>query len=267
MHTDTAPPPAQPLRLARGDGAELAYRRHIGAPDKTGFVWLGGFRSDMEGGKALALDAWARETGRSYVRFDYQGHGASTGDFEDGTIGLWTNDALAVIDALTDGPQVLVGSSMGGWIALLAALARPERVAGLLLIAPAPDFTERLMWPALDEEARAAIEENGVYYEPSPYSDEPTPITRTLIEDGRAHLVYDQPRIPITRPVRIIQGLDDPDVPWRHALELVERLDSPDIAFTRVVGGDHRLSTDADLARLVRAAEELGTLADAPQTE
>jgi len=261
-----------PLRLDRSRGAYVAYHKVDAAPARAdpsssgalsaGLVWLGGFRSDMEGSKALALDAWARETGRAYVRFDYQGHGVSSGDFIDGTIGSWKDDAIAVIDALTDGPQILVGSSMGGWIALLAALARPERVAGLILIAPAPDFTERLMWPAFSADVRATIERDGVYYEPSEYSDAPTPITLKLIEDGRRHLLYGNDPIAITCPVRIIQGLDDPDVPWRHALQLVDRLKSADIEFTRVTGGDHRLSTDSDLARLVRISATLAAAID-----
>jgi len=257
------PNDSDPSRLDRGDGASVAYRKvDARANGAIGLVWLGGFRSDMEGSKALALDAWARDTGHGFVRFDYQGHGVSSGAFEDGTIGSWTDDALAVIDALTDGPQILVGSSMGGWIALLAALARPERVAGLILVAPAPDFTERLMWPAFSADVRATIEHDGVYYEPSEYSDDPTPITLKLIEDGRNHLLYGDEPIAIRCPVRIIQGLDDPDVPWRHALQLVDRLASPDIEFTRVTGGDHRLSTDGDLARLVRTATTLATSLD-----
>jgi hypothetical protein len=256
-----APPPA-PSQLDRPDGARLAYRRHVGDQGKTGFVWLGGFRSDMEGGKALVLDAWARADARPFVRFDYFGHGASSGAFADGTIGRWRDDAVAVIDAVTDGPQVLVGSSMGGWIALLAALARPERVAGLLLIAPAPDFTERLMWRAFPDEVRAAILEKGVHHLPSDYGFEPTPVTRALIEDGRRWLLYDDETIPVRVPVRILQGLKDPDVPWRHALELVARLESPDIEFIQVEDGDHRLSSDADLARLVRVATALAAQLD-----
>jgi pimeloyl-ACP methyl ester carboxylesterase len=260
----SSPPAAQapPELLDRPDGARLAYRRHVGDPGKTGFVWLGGFRSDMEGGKALAFDAWARAQGRPFVRFDYLGHGASSGDFADGTIGRWRDDALAVIDELTEGPQVLVGSSMGGWIALLSALARAERIAGLLLIAPAPDFTERLMWRSFPDDVRATILEKGVHHLPSDYGFEPTPITRALIEDGRRHLLYDAETIPIRAPVKIVQGLEDPDVPWRHALELVARLESTDVEFIRVEGGDHRLSTEPDLARLVRVAEALAALVD-----
>jgi pimeloyl-ACP methyl ester carboxylesterase len=267
MPSSDAPPPSDPCFLERPDGQRLAYRRRAGAPAKAGFVWLGGFRSDMEGGKAVALDAWAAAANRGYLRFDYFGHGASSGDFRDGTIGRWTEDALAVIDALTDGPQVLVGSSMGGWIALLAALARPERVAGLLLIAPAADFTERLLWSQLSEEARRTILDGGAHMLPSDQGFPPTPITRGLIEDGRRHLLYERPSIPIAVPVRIIQGLADRDVPWRHALELVARLDSADVEFLRVENGDHRLSTPEDLDRLARVSEELGALVDPPIAE
>ncbi len=255
--------PAPPSFLDRPDGQRLAYRRFAGRPDAAGLVWLGGYRSDMEGGKAVALDAWARTLNRNFLRFDYFGHGASSGDFIDGSIGRWRDDAIAVLDALTEGPQILVGSSMGGWIALLAALARPERVAGLLLIAPAPDFTERLMWASFPEPVREQIRSGGVYEMPSDYGFPPTPITRDFIEDGRRWLLYGGP-IPIRVPVKIIQGLKDPDVPWRHALELVSRLsESPDVEFLRVEQGDHRLSTEADIARLLRTAELLATQVDA----
>lgn len=252
--TETAPPSF----LERPDGQRIAYRRFVGRPDAAGLVWLGGYRSDMEGGKALALDAWARERNRSFLRFDYFGHGASSGDFKDGTIGRWRADSIAAIDALTEGKQILVGSSMGGWLALLTALARPDRVAALLLIAPAPDFTERLMWASFPEPVREQIRTGGVYEMPSDYGFPPTPITRGFIEDGRRWLLYGQGAIPIRVPVRIIQGLKDPDVPWRHALELVSRLvDSPDVEFIRVEQGDHRLSTPTDIARLLRVAERL----------
>ena len=257
MSAHSSPPWFEARALERPDDARIAYHRTPGAADKTGLVWLGGFRSDMEGSKALALHEWARAADRPFVRFDYFGHGASTGRFEDGSIGRWADDALAVLDALTDGPQILVGSSMGGWIALLAALARPERVAGLVLIAPAPDFTERLMWASFPDDVRATILEHGVYHLPSDAGEEPTPITRLLIEDGRAHLLYDRPSIAVRAPVRILQGAEDRDVPWRHALGLVLRLESPDVEFLRIDGGDHRLSTEADVARMIRVVERL----------
>jgi pimeloyl-ACP methyl ester carboxylesterase len=255
--------PAPPSFLDRPDGQRVAYRRFVGRPDAAGLVWLGGYRSDMEGGKAVALDGWAQAQNRSFLRFDYFGHGASSGDFKDGAIGRWRADAIAAIDALTEGRQILVGSSMGGWIALLAALARPEKVAALLLIAPAPDFTERLMWAAFPEPVRETIRSGGIYELPSDYGFPPTPITRGFIEDGRRWLLYGAETIPIRVPVKIIQGLKDPDVPWRHALELVARLtESPDVEFFRVENGDHRLSTEADIARLLKIADRLAAQVD-----
>ncbi len=243
-----------PDHLDRGDGLRLAYRRVAG--DGPGLVWLGGFHSDMTGTKALALDAWARRTGRACVRFDYFGHGESDGDFADGVISRWRDDALAVLDGLTEGPQILVGSSMGGWLALLAALARPERVAGLVLIAPAPDFTERLMWDQFPEDIRRAIRENGQWLRPSAYNDGPYPITRALIDDGRSQCVLGGP-IPIHAPVRILHGVADADVPWTLAQELMARLDSRDVTLTLVKDGDHRLSEPAQLALLTTTVASL----------
>ena len=207
--------------------------------------------SDMAGTKALALEDYARARGQAFLRFDYQGHGASSGRFEDGTIGLWASDATAAIAELTEGPQVLVGSSMGGWIMLLAALAQPERIAGLVGIAAAPDFTEDLIWSQADEAQRKAIQEDGVYREPSPYGEQPYTITRALIEDGREHLLLRRP-IPLTCPVRLIHGLEDPDVPWDLSLKLAAALDSEDVETLLVKGGDHRLSEPRDIARLKR---------------
>lgn len=240
--------------LERGAGARLAYRRVVG--DGPGLLWLGGFHSDMTGTKALALDAWARRSGRACVRFDYFGHGESDGDFADGVISRWREDALAVLDALTDGPQILVGSSMGGWLAVLAALARPERVAGLVLIAPAPDFTQRLMWEQFPEDVRQTIAETGQWFRPSAYNDGPYPITRALIEDGRRHCVLEGP-IPIRAPVRILHGVADADVPWRLAEELMDRLESPDVTLMLVKDGDHRLSEPAHLALLTHTIATL----------
>ncbi len=219
-----------------------------------GVVFLPGFRSDMGGTKALALREALAARGRSLLRFDYSGHGASAGRFEDGTIGAWADDAAAVLDALTEGPQILVGSSMGGWIALLLALRRPDRVAGILALAPAPDFTEALMWPAFDDAQRAALRRDGVLHLPSEYG-EPTPVTRALIEDGRRHLLLDAP-IPLRCPVRILQGMADPDVPWRHALRLVDALEGADVRLHLVKDGDHRLSRPADLDLLVQTLDQ-----------
>jgi pimeloyl-ACP methyl ester carboxylesterase len=183
------------------------------------------------------------------VRFDYSGHGASEGQFVDGTISRWRQDALDVLDRLTEGPQILVGSSMGGWLALLAALARPERVAGLVLIAPACDFTERLLWAGLTDDSRRAITDEGVWLRPSQYGPKPYPITRALIEDGRRHLLMDA-EIAVDCPVRILHGMRDPDVPWRHGLALVDLLRSPDVTFELIKSGDHRLSDPGSLGRL-----------------
>jgi pimeloyl-ACP methyl ester carboxylesterase len=239
--------------LKREDGEALAYIKHDGA--SPGVVWLGGFMSDMMGTKAAALDSWARESGRTYLRFDYFGHGDSSGAFRDGTISRWRDDALAVLDGLCAGPQILVGSSMGAWIALLAARARPDIVKGLLLLAPAPDFTEALMWAEMPDDIRRQIMEEGEWLRPSEYGEEPYPITRALIEDGRENLVMGE-TISLPIPVHIIQGIADPDVPWRHALDLFERLEgNPEI--TLVKQGDHRLSTPEDLSRMVVTLEKL----------
>ena len=220
-----------------------------------GIVFLPGFRSDMQGSKALALRDHCAAQGRALLRFDYSGHGESAGSFEDGTIGQWAEDAIAALDALTEGPQVLVGSSMGGWIALLLARARPERIAALIGIAPAPDFTEMLMWPAFDAAQREEIMQRGVLYLPSQYG-EPTPVTRVLIEDGRRHNLLGAP-IPLRCPVRILHGMQDPDVPWQHALRLVEALESTDVRLHLIKDGDHRLSRPEDLALLTQTLEAL----------
>jgi pimeloyl-ACP methyl ester carboxylesterase len=238
--------------LRRPDGAKLAWRRVAGAGPTV--VWLGGFRSDMTGTKAQALADWAQARGRAYVRFDYFAHGASDGEFRDGTVTRWRADALAVLDELTEGPLVLVGSSMGGWVACLAAMVRAERLQALVLVAPAPDFTEKLMAPELGPEARGALATDGVWLRPSAYG-EPYPITAALLEDGARWSILPGP-VPITAPVRILQGGEDPDVPWRHALELAQGLKSPDVVFTLVKDGDHRLSRPQDIARLIAAVEE-----------
>ena len=240
-------------------GTKIAYHRlagrDAGAP---GLIFLGGFMSDMEGTKALALETYARERGLAYLRFDYQGHGVSSGRFEDGTIGLWAEDAIAAIDHLTEGPQIVVGSSMGGWIALLLALARPERVSALVGIAAAPDFTE-VMWRDFEPEARKAIEETGVWELPSDYSDEPYLITRALIEDGRERCLLSGP-IPLRCPVRLLQGIEDTAVPWRTALKVMESLESEDVEVILIKSGDHRLSGDRDLARLFGLLDDLADL-------
>jgi pimeloyl-ACP methyl ester carboxylesterase len=239
---------ADPEFLARDGGERLAFRRLAGrAP---GIVWLGGFRSDMDGNKASALHAWAQRMGHACLRFDYFGHGLSSGDFEKGTISRWRDDALAVLDTLTTGPQILVGSSMGGWIAALAGRARRARIAGMVLIAPAPDFTEALMWRQMSAEAQAALLRDGIWQHRSEIAEENFPITRALIEDGRSNLVLDT-ALEFPFPVRILQGMADPDVPWQHALKLAEAIRG-DVTATLVKAGDHRLSTPADLKLLER---------------
>jgi pimeloyl-ACP methyl ester carboxylesterase len=241
--------------LAQGDGERIAWRRVAGAGPTV--VWLGGFRSDMAGTKAQALADWAQAAGRAFVRFDYLGHGESSGDFgAKGTITRWREDALAVIDELTDGPLLLVGSSMGGWIACLAAMARPDRVAAMALIAPAPDFTEKLMAPGIPPDGREALVRDGVWLRPSLYGD-PYPITRTLLEDGARWSILDSEPVPIEVPVRILQGGEDPDVPWAHAFELAQQLKGQDVVFTLIKDGDHRLSRPQDIARLIATVETL----------
>jgi pimeloyl-ACP methyl ester carboxylesterase len=237
------------------DGAAIAYRRLDGVGPTV--VWLGGFRSDMGGTKAQALAEWAQAAGRAYVRFDYFAHGESEGEFAQADITRWRADALAIIDQLTDGPLILVGSSMGGWIASLVAAVRPDRIAGLVLIAPAADMTERLIIPSLPDAAKAQITDAGVWLRPSAYGDEPYPITRTLLEDGARWSILPGP-IPITAPVRVLHGRADPDVPWTHGLELFNGLHSQDAVFHLIADGDHRLSRPQDLARMIAAVEELG---------
>jgi pimeloyl-ACP methyl ester carboxylesterase len=225
-------------------------------------LWLGGFKSDMKGTKAQALDDWAAAHGRAMVRFDYSGHGESGGAFTDGTIGRWLEDSLAVFEACCQGPQVLVGSSMGGWLALLLGqgLARRRQpaqatIAGMVLIAPAVDFTEELMWRRMSPEVRREIEEKGVWERPSAYSEGPYLITRGLIEEGRNHLLLGG-MIETGCPVRILQGVRDEDVPWQHAVDLSARFARDDVVLTLVKDGDHRLSRPEDIERLIAAVAE-----------
>jgi len=245
-----------------GTGSEarrIAVRgRDGGSP---GVFWLGGFRSDMRGTKAEALHAWAAQHGRACVRFDYSGHGESGGEFADGTIGRWLEESVAVFEACCEGPQVVVGSSMGGWLALLlnrALKGRPAAkasIAALVLIAPAVDFTEALMWKQFPAKVKREIEKSGVWRRPSNYGDAPYPITRGLIEEGRSHLMLGG-LIETGCPVRILQGVQDPDVPFAHAMELVTRLAHDDVVLTLVKDGDHRLSRPEDLERLMAAVAE-----------
>ncbi|MCE9650131.1 MAG: alpha/beta hydrolase [Parvibaculum sp.] len=245
-------------KLARPDGESLAYKRDIPAAPAgpTGLVWLGGFKSDMTGTKATALAGWAAASERAFLRFDYFAHGASSGDFAQATVGRWLDDAETAFDRLTQGPQILIGSSMGGWIALLLALTRPERVKALVLIAPAPDFTEELMWKGFSDEVREVLMKEGVYRRPSEYDEEPYEITMKLIEEGRDHLLLGND-IALTMPVRILQGMADADVPWSHAMRLVEKLTSRDVEIHLSKAGDHRLSTPEDIARLTETVARL----------
>jgi pimeloyl-ACP methyl ester carboxylesterase len=227
-------------------------------------MWLGGFKSDMQGTKAQALTDWAAKAGRACVRFDYSGHGESGGAFTDGTIGRWLEESLAVFDRYCAGPQVLVGSSMGGWIALLLARELKRRaaknpkatLAGMVLIAPAVDFTEELMWKRFTPAIKKEIEETGAWTRPSEYDPAGYQITRQLIEEGRQHLLLGS-MIETGCPVRILQGSHDPDVPWQHAVELVSRLAQDDVVLTMIKDGDHRLSRPEDLERLMKVVEEL----------
>jgi pimeloyl-ACP methyl ester carboxylesterase len=252
--TDSTAVLAAPVFLDSGRGLSIAYHS---APGKSpGVMFCGGFMSDMTGTKAMTLEAFCRQRGQAFTRFDYSGHGQSEGKFEEGTIGAWTQDALAVLDSATRGPVVLVGSSMGGWIALNLALARPDRVAGLVLIAAAPDFTEDLMWHEFPAEAQMVLETEGVIYEPSDYSDKPYPITMNLIREGRDHLLL-RGEIAIDIPVRLLHGMLDSDAPWKRSLMLTKKLRTPDVQVTLVKDGDHRLSREQDLVMLTRTVEEM----------
>jgi pimeloyl-ACP methyl ester carboxylesterase len=254
--------------LSVGEGAEqraIAVRARDGAA--PGLLWLGGYKSDMHGTKAQALAGWAAQQRRACVRFDYSGHGESGGAFTDGTIGRWLAETLAVFEACCRGPQIVIGSSMGGWLALLLARALRARkeasqaasatnVAGLVLVAPAIDFTEELMWKRFTPEIKRELAEKGVWARPSQYSPEPYLVTRQLIEEGRQHLLLGA-MIETGCPVRILQGVQDPDVPWQHAKALVARIACDDVVLTLIKDGDHRLSRPEDIERLIRAVAEL----------
>jgi len=238
--------------LQRPDGESLAFKATAG--DGPTVVWIGGFRSDMEGTKALALEAAARERGWNYVRYDHFAHGQSSGDWKQATIGRWREDAIALIDSL-EGPVIPVGSSMGGWVALLATLARPDRIKGLILVNPAQDFTEKLMWPGLADHERQAILREGetVITEEGLGS---YVLTRRMFEEARDWLLLDG-IIDIKAPIHVLQGRADDVVPWRHQVELIERLSGGDVRLDLIEGGDHRLSTPRDLERLVEAVEAM----------
>jgi pimeloyl-ACP methyl ester carboxylesterase len=261
--TDAARPSVPQFFQAGNPRQRLAYRALAATtPGHAGGVWLGGFRSDMLSTKAQRLEDHARAQGHAFLRFDYSGHGESGGAFEDGTIGKWAAESLDMIRGLTSGPQILVGSSMGGWIAFLVArelarLGETDRLAGLVLIAPAVDFTQALMWERLPADAKRDIEERGVWLRHSQYSPEPYPITRGLIEDGRNQLLMGAP-MRAHCPVHILQGMEDPDVPYKHALAIVEHLAEDPVALTLIKDGDHRLSREEDIARLIAAYDGIG---------
>lgn len=226
-----------------------------------GIVWLGGFRSDMEGSKAVALDQFAKDKGVACTRFDYSGHGQSGGAFVDGTISRWLEESLCVFKTHTKGPQILVGSSMGGWIALrmveeLEKTGETDRVRGLVLLAPAPDFTKELHWPKLTEQHKQDLETKGFFEEPTPYGPDPNIFTKALFDDGEKNLVMDG-LINLHAPVHIIQGMNDPDVPWEHAMKLIEHLPHDNVTLTFIKDGDHRLSREQDIEKILSAVEQM----------
>ena len=245
---------AGPERLPLADGGFLAYHRSLGSG--PGVVFLGGFTSDMSGVKATTLERWCRGHGQGFIRFDYSGHGASSGRFADGTIGCWAAEALDVLDRLTEGPQILVGSSMGAWLMLLTALARPERIAGLLGLACAADFTEYLLWERLDPPLRERLRRERVISLPSPYG-EPYIIALNLIEEATRHRLLDRPELPIHCPVRLIHGMRDADVPWRISVQVAERLASSDVRVMLLKDGEHTLSREQDLILLTRTLGDM----------
>lgn len=244
-------------------GARVAFHHTPGV--EPGVLFCTGFRSDMTGGKALALEHWCRREGRQFTRFDYGGHGASSGRFEDGTIGAWLDDALCVLDRVCAGPQVVVGSSMGGWMMLLLALARPRRIAGLLGIASAPDFTRTLLEQRLSADQRRQLNETGYCDIDNQYDDgQPYRIGRALVEEADSHLLLGGP-IPVRAPVRLIHGTGDADVPWEHSLALLQQLESDDAELQLVRNGEHRLSEPADLDRMLDTLRRLLGSLDPPR--
>jgi len=246
-----------PSILSRDNGASIAY--HLTPGKHPGVIFMTGFKSDMTGGKALALEDFCRVRGNAFLRFDYQGHGQSSGDFNEGTIGEWLSDAIDALDQLTDGPQVLVGSSMGGWMMLLVARARPRRVAGLLGLASAPDFTEDLILAELSDAQKTELNANGGVLIPNGHGDgEPYRINKTLLDEGAKQLLLREP-LKLNCPIRLIHGIDDTDVPWSTSMRIMETVTSTDVEVTLVKAGEHRLSEDLDLDRLRRT---LGALLD-----
>ena len=243
-------PAAPPALFARSDGLRLAYRQQSGVGPTI--IFLPGYMSDMNGGKAVALDQWAAREGYAMLRMDYAGCGASEGRFADGTLASWRDDVLLLLDALTQGPVVLVGSSMGGWLALLVAMARPERVVGLVGIAAAPDFTE---WGFTDAD-KALLQTEGRIEEPTPYGDQPYVTTLDFWRSGQALRLLEV-EIGIDCPVRLLHGQADKDVPWYVSVKAAARLRSSDVQTLLIKDGDHRLSRDGDIALLIRTVASL----------
>lgn len=257
MNNSPSSIPLKPLKLKRGNGNFIAYNR-LDKKNKNlpEVLFLGGFKSDMMGTKATFLDKLCQNRDQTFTRFDYFGHGLSSGEFTQGTIGLWLEDTLAMIDQVTEGPLILVGSSMGGWLMILAALARPERIHGLIGIAAAPDFTEELIWASLTETQRLAFLSQGIIQTPSQYENQGFPITLQLVEEGRSHLVFPKP-LPIQCPVHLIHGDGDRDVPWELSQRLFKNLNSSEVTLTLIRGGDHRLNTPLALGRLSSLLNEV----------
>jgi len=241
--------------LKTADGETLAYKRHMGHAAAPTFIWCGGLKSDMEGGKAVHMHDWATRRDVNYIRFDYFGHGVSSGAFTNGTITRWADDVVRVISALTDGPVVLLGSSMGGWASLLTAAAHPDKVKALILINPAPDFTEKMVYASWDDARREMLETDGIVYEPSDYG-EPYAYSKLLINDGRKRQILDAP-ILFEGAVRILQGEQDSVVPWEYSRQIIGALTSEDVHYTLVKGGDHSLSRPADLELLTQTADAI----------
>ena len=250
-----------PKLLELGTGHRIAVLQTEGDTAKPGLIWLGGFKSSMDGTKATALASWAEQQDVICTRFDYSGHGASEGEFEQGTISNWLKESLGIFRKFTTGPQIVIGSSMGGWLSTLLyrqllQTGELDRVHALVLIAPAVDMTEELMWKRYPREIRREIEETGVYQRPSAYGDGDYAITHALIEDGREHLLLSKP-LPVHCPVRILHGEADPDVPWEHGRRLYEHMSGEDISFTLIKNGDHRLSTPQEIDRLIATVSAL----------
>lgn len=244
----------QPSFLELSDNHRIAYVLSEGTLPCV--IFLGGFKSDMTGTKATALEESCKERGQRFIRFDYTGHGKSSGNFKDGTIGAWKNDALAVIDRLGAEQNILVGSSMGAWISLLCALERRGKLVGLVGVASAPDFTEKLIWEQLKTEQREQLQSEGVYYAPSCYGEEPYTITMKLIEEARHHLLLGE-RISIDIPVRLLHGTLDEDVPWQISTILLQLISSKDASLTLIKGGNHRLSEPEQLNMMCEAVKTL----------